>query len=678
MDNFQQKFVEEATDLINNLEESLLTLEKQKDDKELIAAVFRIMHSLKGGGGMFGFEAISNFTHNLETIYDEVRNDKLSITDELLSISFSSVDHLRNLLNPDALEDDQIKKNNEILLGKVEQILSGINTKSDNNTLQKQVDTKESDETCYLIRFVPNQDIMDNGTNPLYLVDELCDLGTGLVFPQINNIPTFDNNFIANKCYIWWDIILSTSQSIELIKEVFIFVEDDSSIEIIELSNHNILQDANTIEKIQEKYEEESGQISVEALRQLIKELDDAKKNTKISVREKLNIFTKENIISSIRVDSEKIDQLMNLVSELVTTQASLSLYVEENQIYELNQLSENIENITRQLRDTAFSISLIPIETMLTRFHRLIRDLSAEFSKNIEFITEGAETELDKTLVQGLTDPLMHIIRNSVDHGIEPESERIAKGKTPQGMIYLKAYYSGAHVVIKIQDDGNGINIEKVRKKAIEKDFITLDTQLSDREMLDLIFLPGFSTAENVTDISGRGVGMDVVKKKIDEIRGTVEVETKKGVGTTTTIKLPLTLSIIDGLLVRIDDTKYVMPLNLVDKIYAFKHQEFVDSYNNLITVESEQVPFYNLREEFSVKSDAPETEQLVMVKYEDKRVGLVVDNVIGEYQAVLKPLGKLYINHDIISGATILGDGTIALVLDTNKIINEFSFKN
>jgi len=388
----------------------------------------------------------------------------------------------------------------------------------------------------------------------------------------------------------------------------------------------------------------------------------------------------KNNKASSFKfqVSSDKIDQLMNLVSELVTTQASLSLYVEENQVYALNQLSENIENITRQLRDTAFSISLIPIETMLTRFHRLIRDLSSEFKKNIEFITEGAETELDKTLIQGLTDPLMHIIRNSVDHGIEPETERVEKGKTPQGMIYLKAFYSGANVVLKIQDDGRGIDIEKVRQKAIDKELISAEAKYSNKEILDLVFIAGFSTAQNITDVSGRGVGMDVVKRKIDEIRGTVDLESKENVGTTITIKLPLTLSIIDGLLVVIGDTKYVLPLSLVDKIYAHEHEQFIKAFNNIIVVDDEQIPFYYLRDEFEIPGEPLNVEQLVLVKYEEKRIGLVVDSVVGEYQAVLKPLGKLYKNHEIISGATILGDGNIALVLDTNKIINEFSFKN
>jgi len=676
MDNFQKKFIEEATDLINNLEESLLTLERKPGDKELIAAVFRIMHSLKGGGGMFGFEAISNFTHNLETIYDEVRNDRLDISEDLLSVTFSSVDHLRSLLDPDALKDKIIKKNHDILLSRVEQILQGISGASKEHVESEEKVERVATEKTYFIQFIPNEEIMDNGTNPLYLIDELCSLGTSKVYPRLHKVPLI-SKMVANKCFTSWDIFLATSKSLDEIKDVFIFVEDESEIEIKKLTDYNLLVDKDIVEELEEKYDDVE-QINIDELSKLITTLDIKKKTKKVSVVEKLNIFTKENVISSIRVDSDKIDQLMNLVSELVTTQASLSLYVEENQVYELNQLSENIENITRQLRDTAFSISLIPIETMLTRFHRLIRDLSMEFNKNIEFITEGAETELDKTLVQGLTDPLMHIIRNSVDHGIEPEKERIEKGKTPQGMIYLKAYYSGAHVVIKVQDDGNGINLDAVKKKAIEKDLITADAQLTDKEILDLVFIPGFSTAESITDVSGRGVGMDVVKKKIDEIRGTVDLESKRNVGTTLTIKLPLTLSIIDGLLVEIGDTKYVMPLNLVDKIYAVEHEKFKKAYNNIVIIDEEQIPFYNLRDEFVVTGDPLEIEQLVTVKYEDKRVGLVVDNVIGEYQAVLKPLGKLYINHDIISGATILGDGTIALVLDTNKIIHEFSFKN
>lgn len=677
MDSFQKKFIEEATDLINNLELAVLALERDIKNNELIAEVFRIMHSLKGGGGMFGFEEISNFTHNLETIYDEVRNGNLPVTEDLLSVTFSSVDHLRNLLNADALNNEQIKKNHEILLERVSSILQEKDTSSKGIIDEQPEEENKSKLQTIYIYFAPNEQIMDNGTNPLYLIDELCSLGSkSLVFPRTNKIPML-SRFSSSKCYTAWEVFMVTDVSLNEIQDVFIFVEDESEIEVRKIADFDALANTNFVENIQELYQKKN-HFDPTLIKSLIKDLSNQKKSVVANVNEKLKVFTKENVISSIRVSSDKIDQLMNLVSELVTTQASLSLYVEENQVYELNLLAENIENITRQLRDTAFSISLIPIETMLTRFHRLIRDLSTEFNKNIEFITEGAETELDKTLIQGLTDPLMHIIRNSVDHGIEPEEERIKKGKTPQGMIYFKAFYSGANVVIKIQDDGRGIDLEKVKQKAIDKEIITPDAKLSEREILDLVFIPGFSTAKNITDVSGRGVGMDVVKRKIDEIRGSVELESKENIGTTITIKLPLTLSIIDGLLVIIGDTKYVLPLNLVNKIYAYKHETFENAFNNIVVVDGEQIPFYYLREEFEIPGKTLNVEQLVLVKYEDKKIGLVVDNVIGEYQAVLKPLGKLYKNHEIISGATILGDGTIALVLDTNKIINEFSFKN
>lgn len=675
MDNFQKKFIEEATDLINNLEEAVLALEKDVSNKELIGEVFRIMHSLKGGGGMFGFDDISNFTHNLETIYDEVRTGSLKITDDLMSVTFSSVDHLRSLLDPDALSNPQISKNNEILLNRVAEILKSKGTEITTDTEEVELEENSNKQTVY-IYFAPNESIMDNGTNPLYLIDELCALGETKVFPRTSKIPML-SRFNYSKCYTAWEVFLVTSENINDIHDVFIFVEDESELEISKIANSDILANEKFRETIQTRYSEKNHFDSA-LLKSLADELLEEKKSRVENVNEKLKTFTKENVISSIRVSSDKIDHLMNLVSELVTTQASLSLYVEENQVHALNQLSENIENITRQLRDTAFSISLIPIESMLTRFHRLIRDLSSEFHKNIDFITEGAETELDKTLIQGLTDPLMHIIRNSVDHGIELEQERIDAGKTPQGMIYFKAFYSGASVVIKIQDDGRGIDIGKVRQKAIEKELILPEAKYTNKEILDLVFIPGFSTAKNITDISGRGVGMDVVKRKIDEIRGTVDLESKEGIGTTITIKLPLTLSIIDGLLVIIGDTKYVMPLNLVDKIYAYEKEAFSNTFNNVIVVDGEQIPFYYLRKEFDIPGKPLDIEQLVLVKYEEKRIGLVVDSVVGEYQAVLKPLGKLYKNHEIISGATILGDGTIALVLDTNKIINEFSFKN
>jgi len=365
----------------------------------------------------------------------------------------------------------------------------------------------------------------------------------------------------------------------------------------------------------------------------------------------------------------------MNLVSELVTTQARLSLFAEQNNITGLTAIAENVQKLSRQLRDTAFSIVLIPIENMLTRFQRLVRDLSSELKKDVVFVTEGADTELDKTIIESLSDPLMHIIRNSLDHGIEETQERIKMGKPKQGKITLKAFYSGANVHIMVSDDGAGIDPEKIRDKAISKGIIPPDKKLTKKEILDIIFLPGFSTAKTVTDVSGRGVGMDVVKRKIADIRGEVEVESEVGIGTTITIKLPLTLSIIDGLLVKVVDTDYIIPLSAVDKIYAVEHEKVYETFNNVLVLEGKQVSFFNIRKEFGKPDSTQSIEQVIVVNFDDNRVGLVVDFVIGEYQAVLKPLGKHYKKQEMISGATILGDGSIALVLDTNKIIKLFS---
>jgi two-component system chemotaxis sensor kinase CheA len=396
---------------------------------------------------------------------------------------------------------------------------------------------------------------------------------------------------------------------------------------------------------------------------------------TNTAQKKKTNGNGKEQTISSIRVASEKIDHMMNLVSELVTTQARLSLKAEQSNDGELLSIAENVQKLSRQLRDNAFDIALVPVETMLTRFQRLVRDLSSSMNKKVKFTAEGTETELDKNIIETLTDPLLHILRNSIDHGIETPEERAKKGKPEEGHILLKAYYSGASVHIQIHDDGKGIDVEKVKAKAIEKGIVDTNEKVSQRELYDLIFKSGFSTSDNVTDVSGRGVGMDVVKRKLAEIRGEVEIDSEVNVGTTLTVKLPLTLSIIDGLLVQIEDNSYVVPLSAVDKIYAARHNDVVDTFNNLIVLDGEQVPFFYLREEFALPESNSDMEEIVVVQYEDKRIGLVVDTVIGEYQAVLKSLGKMYKRQDIISGATILGDGTVALVLDTNKMIDQFS---
>ena len=683
MDNFRKKFIEEATEHIGELEKALLELERDPENKELVEKVFRIMHSLKGGGAMFGFEKISEFTHNLENVYDLVRNGQMYVSKDLLDATLASVDHLTNLLDDDKIELQATVDRHSELTNKIENIialkqaLSVETVKKGKTTTEASATGKTSKDekiSTFYILFQPNENIFDNGTNPLYLIDEIFGLGTCIAVPHLNKIPEY-NNIDPTKCYTYWEIFLATGNDVNSITDVFIFVEDECTIDIHKLADTNLLANKQFIDRLDE-LRKENRDIGINDLQAFVSKL--SSKTVKVKKTEDRNVAaSKENSISSIRVSSEKLDTLMNLVSELVTTQARLSLYAEKAANTELVSIAENVQKLSRQLRDIAFSIVLIPIENLLTRFQRLVRDLSQELKKEVSFIAEGTDTELDKTIIENLTDPLLHILRNSLDHGIEDPVTRAKLGKPRNGTILLKAFYSGANVHIQISDDGAGIDHEKIRQKAISKGIIAADASLSYKEIMDLLFLPGFSTATNVTDVSGRGVGMDVVRRKIADIRGEVEIESKVTQGTTITIKLPLTLSIIDGLLVKIQDTFYVLPLTSVDKIYAAEHKKLVGTFNNLIVLDGQQIPFFYLRGEFGIEENNVGYEQIVVVRYEDKRIGLAVDSVVGEYQAVLKPLGKHYKNQEIISGATILGDGTIALVIDTNKAIKYFSMQ-
>lgn len=678
MEQFKQKFIEEAIDLINDLENALLIIESNPDDKELLNKIFRIMHSLKGGSDMFGFHKMDKLTHYLETIYDYIRNDKIKLSKSILSFTLNTVDHLRKLLDEDKHDADFEVAHQQTLL-QVQELIAeiereDINLEFDEETEEKGAATIRNKQQLftYYISFIPEEDIMINGTNPLFLIDEMHTIGKCIAFPRSHKIAEIEN-IDPSKCYTYWDIFLATGEGINTIIDVFIFVDDHCKLEVHKISEYNLLEEEAFTGIVRENIKANKS-INLSDLQELARDLEKIFETSKKTIDTKVE-RTAETVISSIRVSSDKIDSLMNLVSELVTTQARLSLIAEESLNPKLVSVAEEIQKLSRQLRDTAFSISLLPIESMLTRFKRLVRDLSNEMSKDIIFEAEGTETELDKTIIQSLTDPLLHILRNSIDHGIENKENRLKNNKPEKGKIKLKAYYSGANVHISIIDDGKGIDPEKIKQKAIEKGLINSESNLSEQEILNMIFLPGFSTAETVSSVSGRGVGMDVVKRKISDLRGDVEIESEVGKGTTITIKLPLTLSIIDGLLTEIDSVFYIIPLSVVDKIYAAQHNKLVDTYNNLITLDGEQVPFYYMREEFQIEENNIDVEQIVVVNFENNRIGIAVDKVVGQYQAVLKPLGKHYKGQEFISGASILGDGTVALVMDTNKMIKKLS---
>ena len=692
MEEMKATYIQEANELLENLESSLLSLEDNPNDTSNIEQVFRVMHTLKGNSSMFGLSKIAEFVHDLETIYDKIRQGEMELTKEILNTTLASFDHLNLIIIDSDLEDEKNKENHVVLIHKIHGLIQG-STVSQAVVVPSEIAENTNTTVIpdnvlrtYYVHFEPKTEFFLDGSNPLILVAELCQLGKYLVVPHFHKVTSIDD-FNPTSCITFWEIYIESGGAKDKIDEVFVFAESNAKIEVVELTSSDLISNKEFAEKVQElKFKDQliNRDVLFELAARLGKsivpdlpilpaidanELLAESKNTQKSE-------TKEKVVSSIRVSSDKLDELMNLVSELVTTQASLTLYNQKNETPELELISENIEKLSRRLRDIAFGMTLVPINNMFSRFQRLVRDVSMALNKEVQFVTEGGETELDKSIIETLTDPLMHIIRNSLDHGLELPDVRERLGKPRKGTVKLKAFYSGISVYIQIIDDGKGIDVNVIREKAVSKGFIKSDDVLTDKEVFDFIFYPGFSTAAVVTDISGRGVGMDVVKRNISELKGSIVVESQVNIGTTLTIKLPLSLSIIDGLLVDVANVYYIIPLSVVDKCYEVDNFEMMNNFNQLLVLDEKQVPFINVRREFGYEEMSnSEKSQIIVVSDADRRVGISVDHIVGEYQAVVKPIGKYYRNQDFISGATILGDGSIALVMDTHKIIDLYT---
>ena len=692
MEEMKATYIQEANELLENLESSLLSLEDNPNDTSNIEQVFRVMHTLKGNSSMFGLSKIAEFVHDLETIYDKIRQGEMELTKEILNTTLASFDHLNLIIVDSDLEDEKNKENHVALIHKIHGFIQGTTVSQAIVVPSEKAETTTSSVIpdnilrTYYVHFEPKTEFFLDGSNPLILVAELCQLGKHLVVPHFHKVTSIDD-FNPTSCITFWEIYIESGGAKDKIDEVFVFAESNAKIEVVELTSSDLISNKEFAEKVQEiKFKDQL--IDREVLFELAARLGksivpdlpilpaiDANELLAESKNTHKN-ETKEKVVSSIRVSSDKLDELMNLVSELVTTQASLTLYNQKNETPELELISENIEKLSRRLRDIAFGMTLVPINNMFSRFQRLVRDVSMALNKEVQFVTEGGETELDKSIIETLTDPLMHIIRNSLDHGLELPDVRERLGKPRKGTVKLKAFYSGISVYIQIIDDGKGIDVNVIREKAVSKGFIKSDDVLTDKEVFDFIFYPGFSTAAVVTDISGRGVGMDVVKRNISELKGSIIVESQVNIGTTLTIKLPLSLSIIDGLLVDVANVYYIIPLSVVDKCYEVDNLEMMNNFNQLLVLDEKQVPFINVRKEFGYEEISnSEKSQIIVVSDSDRRVGISVDHIVGEYQAVVKPIGKYYKNQDFISGATILGDGSIALVMDTHKIIDLYT---
>ena len=378
---------------------------------------------------------------------------------------------------------------------------------------------------------------------------------------------------------------------------------------------------------------------------------------------------------NTIQVSSQKLDELMNLVSELVISAASLEAYGSRFKDTRLNNSIENLEKLTKKFRNNALDLRLIPVGTLLNKFKRQVRDLSKSLGKSVNLIIDGQDIEIDKTILKSIENPLMHIIRNSIDHGIEPSDERMHKGKKAEGQLKISAFYSGANVVIQIQDDGRGINLDRVRECAIKKGYIQSDQPISNQELLHLILEPGFTTSDNISIVSGRGVGMDVVRKELNAVSGSIEIETEKELGTSITLKLPTTLSIIDTLMIEVNSSPILIPLLDIEYCYKEKRINLYNQDNRFIQYKNNLVPFISLREKFEYSDSENESEMVIIINKFDIRYAIIVDKLVGEHQAVIKPLGELFVNQPYFSGGSIMVDGKLALILDTNFLFNQIA---
>lgn len=676
LDKFKEKFKEEALDNVSDIEESLFQLENDPENKEIIERLFRSMHTIKGGGAMFGFNDLSAFTHNLETIYDLVRTDKLKIDKDIISLTFESLDYIKLLLDLGELTNpDDIARQNDYIARIQKYFVDGTSAPVSKAAPAAAMPAAPAAQhkKNYLVLFEPFESLLNNGTNPFYIIDDLTALGESKSVAFVGEVAKFEE-LKPLVLSIKWQILLSTDQDVNDIKDVFIFVEDECKVEITELPDGDILTNTDQLPAILQKAVEKQ---------QLLTQADFAAfRVEKPKVEEKKAEAVapaakqQETKISTMRVASSKIDDLVNAVSELVTMQAQLNLLTEKQNDAALMNIAEQMAKITRSLRENSFALSLIPLQGELVRFQRLVRDLSNKLGKQLEFVVEGGDIELDKNIIEHLTDPLLHIIRNSGDHGIEMPDERIKKGKNPKGTILLKAFYSGSSVIVQIIDDGKGMDPQKIFAKAVEKGIVDKNDKLSKTDILNLIFASGFSTAENVSDVSGRGVGMDVVKSKIAEIRGEVRVDSEIDRGTTITLDLPLTLSIIDGLLTKVNNEQLVFPLVNIERILSMNEVEFNQSgMGNIFVYNEEQVMFVDLNNLFYQLETDRKRGKILLVHYGDKQVGILLDQVIGEYQIVVKPLGKFLRKLDMISGASVMGDGSLSLIIDSVRLINYFN---
>jgi len=719
--NFKNVYFTESRELLDSMEMSLLSLEKDNKDEDSINSIFRAAHTIKGNSGMFGFGRIGDFTHVLENFLVCVRNGSIMITPDMTGLLLECHDFIQILLDHYESEEElPLDSGEESLFEGLKVRLNACIPESEKAKKNKQKEieavaasTSSSAPTfdqdgmhvvndCWHISLRFGKNVFKDGLDPYSFISYLSEKGEIENIKSIYENMPYGEEMKADLCYLGFEIDFRSSINKKEIEDVFDFVINDCDIRILP-PNTSIADYVKLIEDLPEKPMKigdmlrEIGSLTESELQQALELQAEFAMTTKKAPEELLvgNILVEENMIQKyileaaltkqenvkkreesnrklIRIDAEKLDHLINLIGELVITGSNVKQISESDDKIGIAKAVTDMSKLIEEIRDSTMGIRMVPIGETFSRFERVVRDLSRERGKRIELKIIGGETELDKTLIDKLSDPLIHLIRNSVDHGISTPEERLKAGKPAAGTLTLNAYHETGSIVIEVSDDGNGLDSEGILSKAIEQGLAKPEQTFSDYELYQFIFQPGFSTAKEVSNISGRGVGMDVVKKNIESLRGNVFLESEKGQGTTVRIHLPLTLAIIDGFMVRIADSYYVLALDMVTECTEV-HKEELDSKEggNYINLRGDVLPFMRMREFFKETGGEPEKPKVVVVEYSRKKIGLVVDDLIGEFQTVIKPMGKIFSKLQWLSGSTILGTGEVAYILDVPKLI-------
>jgi two-component system chemotaxis sensor kinase CheA len=681
LSQFIPTFLEESFEGLEVMESSLLNLEQ--GDNESINSIFRAAHSIKGGAGTFGFEGVTEFTHLVETLLDEMRDGRRKIEQNDIELLLESVDCMRLLIEAirDEIECDHVKieqtsKLLSIALNEQETIVENPNkplNKDDFGVNQNQSIVQSK----WHIEFIPEHHLVQTGNDPLLLFSALADLGELDVLASTKELPLLID-IDPEELYLSWQLTLISSANEDEITEIFEWVEDECKLTL----KQEIIQSANFIDSESEiaEVDNEKSEVSTSIeesdipVNQVVSSPNAANKTNTDKPTSKGKVD-----VGSIRVGVDKVDSLINLVGELVITQSMLSELGNDFDLSKVERLTSGLEQLlqnTKELQESVMRIRMLPISFAFNRFPRLIHDLSKKTGKEIELILKGEQTELDKTVMEQIGDPLVHLVRNAVDHGIEPAEERVANGKSEKGTITLNAYHQGGNIVIEINDDGGGIDRKAVFSKALEKGIVDENSTLTDSQVFDLIFEPGFSTAVEVSDISGRGVGMDVVKKNIQALGGRIQVESQPNIGSTFKVYLPLTLAILDGQLVKVGTETYIIPLiTIVESLQA--KPELINRVSGdmiLYRLREDNVPVIPISQLFNISAKSHEVENalLVVVEADGQKVGLMVDDLLAQQQVVIKSLKDNYQQVEGISGATILGDGSVAMILDVVGMID------